>query len=61
MLPNNQFIEENAKVIWHENNDEMVIPLPNHFDMNANLNYLLREKMNVCMRLRTMLLQRLLL
>ncbi len=48
MFPNNKFVEENAKVRWHENNDEMVIPLPNHFDINANLNYLLREK-NECM------------
>lgn len=35
-------------MIWHEVNDDIVISLPNNFDMNANLGYLTREK-NECM------------
>jgi DNA-3-methyladenine glycosylase II len=35
-------------VTWHEFNDVIVITLPEHFDMNANLGYLTREK-NECM------------
>jgi DNA-3-methyladenine glycosylase II len=35
-------------VTWHESNDVIVIALPEHFDMNANLGYLTREK-NECM------------
>jgi DNA-3-methyladenine glycosylase II len=35
-------------VKWHEFNDVIVITLPEHFDMNANLGYLTREK-NECM------------
>lgn len=33
---------------WHEFNDVIVITLPEHFDMNANLGYLTRKK-NECM------------
>ncbi|WP_306372892.1 DNA-3-methyladenine glycosidase II [Bacillus subtilis] len=33
---------------WHEVNDVIVIPLPEIFDMNANLGYLTRDK-NECM------------
>ncbi|MGE7941787.1 DNA glycosylase [Lysinibacillus xylanilyticus] len=33
---------------WHEDNDVIVITLPENFDMNANLGYLTREK-NECM------------
>lgn len=33
---------------WHEVNDDIVITLPENFDMNANLGYLTREK-NECM------------
>lgn len=35
-------------MIWHEVNDVIVITLPEHFDMNANLDYLTREQ-NECM------------
>jgi len=35
-------------VIWHEVNNDIVITLPENFDMNANLGYLTREK-NECM------------
>jgi len=35
-------------VIWHEINDDIVIALPENFDMNVNLGYLTREK-NECM------------
>lgn len=38
---------------WHEINDDIIITLPEKFDMNANLGYLKREKMNVCMKPRT--------
>ncbi|MFP7332189.1 DNA-3-methyladenine glycosylase [Shouchella clausii] len=33
---------------WHEINDDMIIALPEEFDMNSNLGYLKREK-NECM------------
>lgn len=33
---------------WHEDNDVIVITLPENFDINANLGYLTREK-NECM------------
>ncbi|MFJ6211131.1 DNA glycosylase [Lysinibacillus sp. NPDC092081] len=33
---------------WHEINDDIVITLPDNFDMNANLGYLTRKK-NECM------------
>ncbi|MCY1105985.1 DNA glycosylase [Shouchella clausii] len=33
---------------WHEINDEIIIALPEEFDMNSNLGYLKREK-NECM------------
>lgn len=36
------------KMTWHEFNDVIVITLPEHFDMNANLGYLTRKK-NECM------------
>ncbi len=35
-------------MIWHEVNNDIVITLPKHFNMNANLSYLTREK-NECM------------
>jgi DNA-3-methyladenine glycosylase II len=35
-------------VTWHEVNDDIIITLPEEFDMNANLGYLTREK-NECM------------
>jgi DNA-3-methyladenine glycosylase II len=35
-------------VTRHEFNDDIIIPLPKEFDMNANLGYLTREK-NECM------------
>ena len=35
---------------WHDVNDDIVITLPGNFDMNANLGYLTREKMNVCIK-----------
>ncbi|MBG9456344.1 DNA-3-methyladenine glycosylase [Lysinibacillus sphaericus] len=35
-------------MIWHEINDDIVIALPENFDMNVNLGYLTREK-NECM------------
>lgn len=35
-------------MIWHEVNDDIVIALPEHFDMNVNAGYLTREK-NECM------------
>jgi len=42
------FVKENEKMKWHEVNNDIVITLPKHFNMNANLDYLTREK-NECM------------
>lgn len=42
--------KENEKVIWNDVDDVMIITLPANFDMNANLGYLTREKMNACMK-----------
>ncbi len=42
---------------WDKINDDMIIALPEEFDMNVNLGYLKREKMNVCMKSRTISLQ----
>jgi len=38
------FVKENERMIWHEVKNGIVITLPEHFNMNANLGYLSREK-----------------